>query len=180
MAIWLQSRVTNMEKKMIGKCGLEAVRCLRGAGPLEEENWWGNNDDQISIDTICRAVQLGVNWIDTARVYGFGHSEEVVGKALKLLPRRKIILSTKCGIQWYDDGGELHFMKERARRTARPFAKGHRRDLELSLKTMGTEYVDVYYTHWQCKTYGLVPIRRDDGRTPENETEGEDECDWRI
>lgn len=147
-----------MEKKMIGKSGLEASVLSLGCWAIGGGEWWGNNDDQISIDTICRAVQLGVNWIDTARVYGFGHSEEVVGKALKLLPRRKMILSTKCGIQWYDDGGELHFMKEghAVRRDLAP--KAIRRDLELSLKTMGTEYVDVYYTHWQCKTYGLVPI----------------------
>lgn len=147
-----------MEKKMIGKSGLEASELSLGCWAIGGGEWWGNNDDQISIDTICRAVQLGVNWIDTARVYGFGHSEEVVGKALKLLPRRKMILSTKCGIQWYDDGGELHFMKEghAVRRDLAP--KAIRRDLELSLKTMGTEYVDVYYTHWQCKTYGLVPI----------------------
>ena len=147
-----------MEKKMIGKSGLEASALSLGCWAIGGGEWWGNNDDQISIDTICRAVQLGVNWIDTVRVYGFGHSEEVVGKALKLLPRRKMILSTKCGIQWYDDGGELHFMKEghAVRRDLAP--KAIRRDLELSLKTMGTEYVDVYYTHWQCKTYGLVPI----------------------
>ena len=147
-----------MEKKMIGKSGLEASALFLGCWAIGGGEWWGNNDDQMSIDTICRAVQLGVNWIDTARVYGFGHSEEVVGKALKLLPRRKMILSTKCGIQWYDDGGELHFMKEghAVRRDLAP--KAIRRDLELSLKTMGTEYVDVYYTHWQCKTYGLVPI----------------------
>ena len=147
-----------MEKKMIGKSGLEASAMSLGCWAIGGGEWWGNNDDQMSIDTICRAVQLGVNWIDTARVYGFGHSEEVVGKALKLLPRRKMILSTKCGIQWYDDGGELHFMKEghAVRRDLAP--KAIRRDLELSLKTMGTEYVDVYYTHWQCKTYGLVPI----------------------
>lgn len=147
-----------MEKKMIGKSGLEASALSLGCWAIGGGEWWGNNDDQMSIDTICRAVQLGVNWIDTARVYGFGHSEEVVGKALKLLPCRKMILSTKCGIQWYDDGGELHFMKEghAVRRDLAP--KAIRRDLELSLKTMGTEYVDVYYTHWQCKTYGLVPI----------------------
>lgn len=101
------------------------MRCLWGAGPLEEENGGETMMNQISIDTICRAVQLGVNWIDTARVYGFGHSEEVVGKALKLLPRRKMILSTKCGIQWYDDGGELHFMKEGHAVRPRPCAKGH-------------------------------------------------------
>ena len=147
-----------MEKKMIGKSGLEASALSLGCWAIGGGEWWGNNDDQMSIDTICRAVQLGVNWIDTARVYGFGHSEEVVGKALKLLPRRKMILSTKCGIQWYDDGGELHFMKEGHAVRRDLASKAIRRDLELSLKTMGTEYVDVYYTHWQCKTYGLVPI----------------------
>ena len=81
-----------MEKKMIGKSGLEASALSLGCWAIGGGEWWGNNDDQMSIDTICRAVQLGVNWIDTARVYGFGHSEEVVGKALKLLPRRKICL----------------------------------------------------------------------------------------
>lgn len=147
-----------MEKRMIGKSGLEASVLSLGCWAIGGGEWWGNNDDQMSIDTICRAVQLGVNWIDTARVYGFGHSEEVVGKALKLLPRSKMILSTKCGIQWYDNGGELHFMKEghTVRRDLAP--KAIRRDLELSLKTMRTDYVDVYYTHWQCKTYGLVSI----------------------
>lgn len=147
-----------MEKRLIGKSGIEAGALSLGCWAIGGGEWWGDNDDKMSIDTICRAVELGINWIDTARVYGFGHSEEVVGKALKQLPRDKVIISTKCGIQWYDKGGELHFEKEghQVHRDLSP--KAIRRDLELSLKTMGTEYVDIYYTHWQCKTYGLVPV----------------------
>lgn len=147
-----------MEKRVIGKSGIEASALSLGCWAIGGGEWWGENDDNMSVETICRAVELGINWIDTARVYGFGHSEEVVGKALKKLPRDKVIISTKCGIQWYDEGGEMHFEKEghQVHRDLSP--KAIRRDLELSLKTMETDYVDVYYTHWQCKTYGLVPV----------------------
>lgn len=147
-----------MEKRVIGKSGIEASALSLGCWAIGGGEWWGENDDNMSVETICRAVELGINWIDTARVYGFGHSEGVVGKALKKLPRDKVIISTKCGIQWYDEGGEMHFEKEghQVHRDLSP--KAIRRDLELSLKTMETDYVDVYYTHWQCKTYGLVPV----------------------
>lgn len=147
-----------MEKREIGKSGIMASGLALGCWAIGGGEWWGTNDDRMSVDTIRRAVELGINWIDTARVYGFGHSEEIVGKALKELPRDQVILSTKCGIQWYDDGGELHFCKEghAVHRDLSP--KAIRRDLELSLKAMDTDYVDVYYTHWQCKTYGLVPV----------------------
>lgn len=147
-----------MEMREIGRSGIKSSALSLGCWAIGGGEWWGQNDDQMSVATIRRAVELGINWIDTARVYGFGHSEEVVGKALKELPRDQIVLSTKCGIQWYDQGGELHVIKEghEIRRDLSPAAI--RRDLELSLKTMRTDYIDVYYTHWQCKTYGLVPV----------------------
>lgn len=147
-----------METRQIGQSGIISSALGLGCWAIGGGTWWGDNDDQMSVDTIHRAVELGVNWIDTARVYGFGHSEEVVGRALKELPRDKVVISTKCGIQWYDDGGELHFVREghQVHRDLSP--KAIRRDLELSLKALGTDYVDVYYTHWQCRTYGLVPI----------------------
>ncbi|MGN0332071.1 MAG: aldo/keto reductase [Enterocloster sp.] len=147
-----------MEKREIGRSGIQVSALALGCWAIGGGEWWGKNNDQMSVDTIHRAVELGINWIDTARVYGFGHSEEVVGKALKELPRDKVIISTKCGIQWYDDGGELHFIKEGHSVYRDLSPKAIRRDLERSLKTMGTDYVDVYYTHWQCKTYGLVPV----------------------
>lgn len=147
-----------MEKRTIGQSGIEASALALGCWAIGGGMWWGDNDDQMSIDTILRAKELGVDWIDTARVYGFGHSEEVVGRALKKMDRHSVLVSTKCGIQWYDNGGELHFSRE-GHNVHRDLSPGAiRRDLELSLKTMGTDYVDIYYTHWQCKTYGLVPI----------------------
>ena len=161
-----------MEMREIGRSGIQCSALGIGCWAIGGGTWWGDNDDQMSVDTILRAVDLGVNWIDTARVYGFGHSEEVVAKALKQLPRDKVIVSTKCGIQWYDDGGELHFMREghAVHRDLSP--KAIRRDLELSLKTLDTDYIDVFYTHWQCKTYGLVPVAETMGELLKMKQEG--------
>lgn len=145
-------------KRTIGSSEISAQAVSLGCWAIGGGEWWGDSDDEMSVKTICRAVELGINWVDTARVYGFGHSEEIVGRALKQLARDKVILSTKCGLQWYDEGGELHFSKEghNVHRDLSP--KAIRRDLELSLKTLGTDYIDVLYTHWQCKTYGFVPV----------------------
>lgn len=147
-----------MEQREIGKSGMMSNFLSLGCWAIGGGEWWGDNDDQMSVRTILRARELGVNWIDTARVYGFGHSEEIVGKALKEAGREQFLVSTKGGIQWYDKGGELHFVKEgrEVRRDLSP--KAVRRDLELSLQAMQTDYIDIYYTHWQCKTYGLTPV----------------------
>ena len=161
-----------METREIGRSGIQCSALGLGCWAIGGGAWWGDNDDQLSIDTILRAVDLGVNWIDTPRVYGFGHSEEVVARALRSLPRDKVILSTKCGIQWYDEGGELHFTRE-GRSVYRDLSpKAIRRDLELSLKTLDTDYIDVYYTHWQCKTYGLVPVAETMGELLKMKQEG--------
>lgn len=161
-----------MEKRMIGKSGLESSALALGCWAIGGGEWWGDNDDKMSVDTILRGMELGINWIDTARVYGFGHSEEVVGKALKAAGRHNLLVSTKCGIQWYDGGGELHFTKEghEVRRDLSP--KAIRRDLELSLKTLQTDYIDIYYTHWQCMTYGLVPVEETMGELLKMKQEG--------
>ena len=161
-----------MEQRMIGASGIQVSGLGLGCWAIGGGLWWGDNDDRVSVETIHRAVELGVNWIDTARVYGFGHSEEVVGKALKTIPRHQVILSTKCGIQWYDGGGELHFVREghEVRRDLSP--RAIRRDLEKSLRAMETDYIDVYYTHWQCKTYGLVPVAETMGELLKMKEEG--------
>ena len=161
-----------MEMRPIGRSGIQASALALGCWAIGGGEWWGDNDDRMSVETIHRALELGINWVDTARVYGFDHSEEVVGRALKEIPRDRIIISTKCGIQWYDKNGEPHFTKEghEVRRDLSP--KAIRRDLELSLKTMGTDYVDVYYTHWQCRTYGLVPVAETMGELMRMKEEG--------
>ncbi len=161
-----------MEKRVVGKSGIETSALALGCWAIGGGEWWGENDDTMSVRTILRAVELGINWIDTARVYGFGHSEEIVGRVLREIKRDQVIISTKCGIQWYDDGGELHFVREghAVRRDLSPQAI--RRDLELSLKAMGTDYVDIYYTHWQCMTYGLVPVAETMGELQRMKAEG--------
>lgn len=161
-----------MEVREIGRSGIRCSALGLGCWAIGGGSWWGDNDDQMSVDTILRAVDLGINWIDTARVYGFGHSEEVVGRALKALPRDKVILSTKCALQWYDEGGELHFSREGKTVYRDLSPKAIRRDLEVSLKTLGTDYIDVLYTHWQCKTYGLVPVSETMGELLKMKQEG--------
>ena len=147
-----------METRQIGKSGIETSALALGCWAIGGGSWWGDNDDQMSVDTIHRAFDLGIRWIDTARVYGFGHSEEVVGKALKELPRDQVIISTKCALQWYEKKGEYHFTRDGHEVDRDLSPKAIRRDLEKSLQALGTDYIDVYYTHWQCKTYGLVPV----------------------
>ena len=161
-----------MEKREIGRSGIMASGIGLGAWAIGGGLWWGDNDDKMSINTIHRALELGINWVDTARVYGFGHSEEVVGKALKEISRHKMVLSTKCGIQWYDNRGEYHFTREGHDVYRDLSPKAIRRDLELSLKTLETEYVDVYYTHWQCKTYGMIPVADTMGELMKMKQEG--------
>ncbi len=147
-----------MEIRQIGRSGISCADVGLGCWAIGGGSWWGDNDDQMSVDTIKRAYELGITWIDTARVYGFGHSEEVVGRALKELPRDKVIVSTKCALQWYEDSGEFHFDRDGHHVMRDLTPRAIRRDLELSLKALDTDYIDVYYTHWQCGEYGLVPV----------------------
>ena len=97
---------------------------------------WGAQDDQESIDAIRHAVEQGVNWIDTAAVYGLGHSEEVVARAVKGLSQMPYIF-TKCGMIWDDQGN--------VSRVARPATI--RREVEASLRRLDVEVFDLYQVH---------------------------------
>src|SRR2546429_8501170 len=93
-----------------------------------------------------RALELGINWIDTAAVYGLGHSEEVVGRLLRELPAgERPLVFTKCGLVW----DERDRMKE-ARRVLRP--DSIRRECEASLRRLGVERIDLYQFHWPDET----------------------------
>src|SRR4030042_6368500 len=94
-----------MQTRKLGWTDLELTTIGYGSWALGGGDWlwsWGPQDDQASVATILRAMELGVNWIDTAAVYGLGHSEEVVGKALKKLPDRPIV-ATKWSLVWGSD-----------------------------------------------------------------------------
>jgi myo-inositol catabolism protein IolS len=125
-----------MEKRVIGQTGIEVSAIALGCWPMGGD-YWGGTDDEESIRTIHRGLELGVNFIDTAPAYGRGHSEEVVGKALAGR-RQEAVISTKAS-------GAGH--SEQALRDK----------LQASLDRMGTDYVDVYFIHWPSREEPLGP-----------------------
>lgn len=161
-----------MEQRAIGRSGITVPALGLGCWAIGGGTWWGENDDQMSVDTIHRAYDLGIRWIDTARVYGFGHSEAVVGRALRGLPRDQVVVSTKCALQWRDGEGEYHFSRDGHEVYRNLTPASIRRDLEESLLTMGLETIDVLYTHWQCRTYGRVPVAETMGELLKMKKEG--------
>jgi len=109
-----------------------------GLGTWAIGGWmWGGTDDDASIATIDRALEEGITLIDTAPAYGQGHSEEVVGRALRG-KRRRAVIATKVGLAW-DDRGNVHRDASRARITA---------EVEDSLRRLQTDYIDIYQVHW--------------------------------
>jgi aryl-alcohol dehydrogenase-like predicted oxidoreductase len=99
---------------------------------------WGPQDDALSVRTLHEAVDLGINWLDTAPVYGLGHCETVVGRALRELKSRRPIISTKCERCW-DKNRQIVPRLKRA---------SIRQEIEESLKRLGVEAIDMYQIHW--------------------------------
>lgn len=129
-----------MELRQLGLSDLRITPIGLGAWAMGGGGWyggWGHQDDKDSIATIHRALDLGVNWIDTAPYYGRGHSEELVGRALAGR-RDKVIIATKCGMIWNDSKGKFD---------KRLKATGIRREVELSLSRLNTDYIDLYQIH---------------------------------
>lgn len=114
-------------------------------------------DDAESVRAIQEALDAGITFIDTAPVYGFGHSEEVVGRALKGR-RDQAVISTKCGLWWGDDEGSYRFTwgGVRVKRNLSP--RTLRIELEESLRRLDTDYIDVYYVHNPACEPFLTPV----------------------
>lgn len=146
-----------MQTRKIGKSDIITSALSMGAWAIGGGTWWGDNDDAISIKTIHKSLDSGVNWIDTAPVYGFGHSEDVIGKALKGR-RDKAIISTKCGNQWYTQNGSYRFSRDGHDVYLDLSPQGIRRDLEYSLRRLDTDYIDIYFTHRQSTNPELMPV----------------------
>jgi len=136
-----------MERRELGQSGLEVT--VIGLGCWVMGGWmWGGADDEESVASVRRAVELGVNFIDTAAVYGQGHSEEVVGRALEGL-RDEVILATKCGMIWPPRTGRSAFVDP----NGVPIywnleADSITRECEDSLRRLRTDVIDVYQCHW--------------------------------
>src|SRR2546422_3119723 len=128
----------------LGSSGLGITTVGFGAWAIGGGGWafgWGPQDDADSLAAMRRALERGINWIDTAAVYGLGHSEELVGRLLRELPvGERPLVFTKCGLVW----DERDPMAE-ARRVLRP--DSIRKECEASLRRLGVERIDLYQFH---------------------------------
>jgi len=138
-----------LNKRALGKSGLEITTVGFGSWAVGGGGWsfgWGPQDDEASISAIRRAVSLGVNWIDTAAIYGLGHSEEVVGRAISGIPaRERPFIFTKCGLI-----ADRTRPFDVAQRNLKP--ESIRRECEDSLRRLGVERIDLYQFHWADAT----------------------------
>ncbi|MGC2398888.1 MAG: aldo/keto reductase [Acidobacteriaceae bacterium] len=127
-----------MQKRKLGNSDMELTPLGFGSWAIGGADWqfsWGPQDDNHSIAAIHKALDLGMNWIDTAAVYGLGHSEEVVGRALKTASHKPYIF-TKSGIVWDEKREVSNTLKQ------------IRREVEDSLRRLAVETIDLYQIHW--------------------------------
>ncbi len=135
--------------RSLGSTGLSITTVGFGAWAIGGGDWaygWGPQDDAASLGAMRRALDLGVNWIDTAAVYGLGHSEEIVGRLLRELGQaRRPLVFTKGGLPW----DETDRMREPVQNLQ---PASIRRECEASLRRLGVERIDLYQFHWPDMT----------------------------
>lgn len=130
-----------MQTRKFGNSDLEITPVGYGAWAIGGSGWqfaWGGQDDNDSIAAIHRSLELGVNWIDTAAVYGLGHSEKVVARALKSWSGARPYVFTKCGLRWDAKGNVRKKLS----------ADSIRREVEDSLRRLSLDEIDLYQIHW--------------------------------
>ncbi|HEY6453492.1 MAG TPA: aldo/keto reductase [Steroidobacteraceae bacterium] len=140
--------------RRLGTTDMHITRVGFGAWAIGGPDWaigWGRQSDTESIAAIRHAIGLGVNWIDTAAIYGLGHSEEIVGRALQHIPTgERPLVFTKCGLVW-----------DERRRMAPPrqvgAAQSIRSELDASLRRLGVERIDLYQMHWPAEDGTTLP-----------------------
>jgi len=137
-----------LPKRRLGRTDMLITPVGLGAWAIGGGDWavgWGDQDDKASIAAIRHATERGINWIDTAAIYGLGHSEEIVGAALKEIPAsERPLVFTKCGLRW-----------DETNRMASPQNVGSpasiRAECDASLKRLGVERIDLYQMHWPAR-----------------------------
>lgn len=151
--------MTDMEYRRLGKSGIEASVIGFGSWAIGGWMWGGNSDEKESIKAIHAAIDSGMNLIDTAPMYGFGLSEEIVGKAVSDR-RDKVVLATKCGLIWHEERGDFHCYTDEKH----PSKDGKysiyrclapniiRYEVEQSLRRLKVDCIDLLQTHWQDST----------------------------
>src|SRR5947209_12732562 len=131
----------DMRTKQLGNTDMHLTPLGLGTWAIGGGNWiggWGSQDDAESVATIHRALEGGINWIDTAAAYGLGHSEEVVARALKAWGGAKPYVFTKCSTVWNEKREVSQSLK----------AASLRKELENSLRRLQTDVIDLYQIHW--------------------------------
>lgn len=126
--------------RTLGNSDLRITSIGFGAWAIGGGNWefaWGPQDDDESVGAIHRAIDLGINWIDTAAIYGLGHSEEVVGRAISSSTQKPLIF-TKCSMRWKADRSIHRSLK----------AASLQEEIENSLRRLRVETIDLYQIHW--------------------------------
>lgn len=129
-----------MQTRRFGSTDMNITPLGFGSWAIGGGGWafsWGSQSDSDAVDAIGKAVELGMNWIDTAAVYGLGHSEELVGRAITGLKHKPYVF-TKCALVWDRDRKIGNCLK----------AGSVRRECEASLKRLGVEAIDLYQIHW--------------------------------
>ena len=130
-----------MQTRKLGNSDLRITPVGYGAWAIGGSGWqfaWGSQNDNDSVAAIHRSLELGVNWIDTAAVYGLGHSEEVVARALKSWSGPRPYVFTKCGLRWDTQGNVRKVLK----------ADSIQREVEDSLRRLSVDVIDLYQIHW--------------------------------
>ncbi len=130
-----------MQTRKLGNSDLYITPVGYGAWAVGGSGWqfaWGSQDDNDSIAAIHRSLELGINWIDTAAVYGLGHSEEVVARALKSWPGPRPYVFSKCGLRWDAEGRVQKLLS----------ADSIRGEVEDSLRRLAVDVIDLYQIHW--------------------------------
>jgi aryl-alcohol dehydrogenase-like predicted oxidoreductase len=140
--VCVKKEASFMETRRLGQTDLHLTTVGFGAWAIGGGGWvfgWGPQDDADSMAAIQRAVALGINWIDTAAVYGLGRSEAVVARALRDIPRaERPYVFTKCSLVWDEDRNVRHTLR----------GESIRRECEESLRRLETDRIDLYQIHW--------------------------------
>ena len=145
-----------MQLRPLGTSDVRVTPVIFGAWAIG--GWmWGGNDENDAIDAIRASIDHGVNAIDTAAIYGQGHSEELVARALRGIPREKVVVATKCGRRWDSAEGsdawsttDIQGEPVTIRSNSRPESIVH--ECEQSLRRLGLDYIDLYQVHWPDRT----------------------------
>jgi len=144
-----------MKYQKLGKTDLNASVVSFGTWGIGGGSVW--SDKNVSVkdveNLLDMATELGINYIDTAPVYGTGASEQLLGEALKGGRRDKFLLQTKCSLNWRGDGGNFHYERDGYTVNNDTSARAIRQDVEDSLKRMQTDYIDLMVVHYVCKSW---------------------------